>query len=272
MGNTPQVTFDPDAFMASRKTAAPASFDTDSFMANRQPASSGPSLLQKVLPGLAATPESTSQQIAQSDISAEAARNAPTWQKALDVGSIVLPSLFGKAVEALPSAERAGQAFQGLSKAIGSHPVAITDELSESLTSLRAANTTTNTNIPAVVQKLIGRVDPLQGLGPLTYDEARSFSSEINQLSAADKMSLSPNTKRLIGNLNQALKGAVQDTADLAGKGDQLSQAMSEYHHAMQIRGVTDAVKAELWKAVLTGAGIYGAKKIWDAAGTQGKP
>lgn len=172
---------------------------------------------------------------------------------------------------ALPSAKRAGVSFESLKKTIGQHPVAVTDELSKSLNELRQSSTTTNTNIPPVVKKLMDRLDPFQGGAQLTYDEARQFSSEIGHLSAADKMSLTPNTKRLIGNLDHSLTDTVQGTADLAGQGDKLSKAMSEYHHAMQIRNVSEAIKQEFWKTVLTGAGIYAGKKIWDAAGSGGK-
>jgi hypothetical protein len=191
---------------------------------------------------------------------------------ATDAAAIALPLAISKGIEAIPSAERAGAAFQDLSKSIGQHPVAVTDELSGDLNALRKSVTTTNTNLPPVVKKLIDRLDPFQGTGPLTYDEARAFSSEINHLSAADKMSMTENSKRLVRNLNGSLKDTVQDTADLAGKGDQLSKAMSEYHHAMQIRNVSDVVKQELWKAALSAAGIYGAKKIWDAVGSGEKP
>ena len=174
--------------------------------------------------------------------------------------------------EAIPSTERAGVNFQQLSETIGEHPVGISDDLSESINALRKASTTTNTNIPPVVKKLIDRLDPFQGGAPLTYDEARAFSSEVNQLSAADKMSMTPNTKRLVGGLNVALKDAVQETADLAGKGEKLSFAMKDYRNAMKLRNLGDTVKEELWKAILTGAGIYGARKIWDAAAPLGKP
>lgn len=169
-------------------------------------------------------------------------------------------------LDALPSAEHAGAGFQSLSKAIGDHPVAVTDDLSGSLNALRKATTTTNTNIPPVVRKLIDRLDPFQGGGPFTYDEARAFSSEINQLSASDKLSMTPNTKRLVGDLNQKLKGAVQNTADLAGKGQDLSDAMNEYRQAMKVQGLSDTAKEEAIKWALRVAGGYGAWKLIGSA------
>jgi alkaline phosphatase len=190
---------------------------------------------------------------------------------ATDALAVAAPIAIAKGIDAIPSAERAGVNFQNLSETIGDHPVGISDDLSQSLNALRKASTTTNTSIPPVVRKLMDRVDSFHGMGPLTYDEARAFSSEINQLSAADKMSLTPNTKRLIGGLNASLKDAVQDTADMAGKGEQLSSAMKEYRNAMKMRNLSDVAKDELWKAILGGVGVYGAKKIWDATGTGGK-
>lgn len=163
--------------------------------------------------------------------------------------------LASMAIDAIPSASHAGNLFQDLSKTIGSHPVNITDDLGKSLTDLRQASTTTNTGIPPVVRKLIDRVDPFQGGAPLTYDEARAFSVEINHLSASDNLSMTPNTKRLVNNLNQTLKASVQDTADVAGKGQQLSSAMKEYSRAMTVKGWGEDIKANAWKALLSGVG-----------------
>lgn len=217
--------------------------------------------LSPLVPGL--NPEAMEKASAKGDTGAVAAEAVvPT---ALAAAPLVGEGLVKGAGAVLPSAQRAGTAFQEVSKAIGTHPVQVTDELSKSLAQIRAASTTTNTAVPPVVRKLIDRLDPFQGGAPLTYDEARQFSSEIGSLSAADKMSLTPNTKRMISQLDHALTSTVQDTADLANKGEQLSGAMSEYHHAMQMRDLSDAVKARIIKTVLTGAGLYGLKKFWDA-------
>jgi hypothetical protein len=80
-------------------------------------------------------------------------------------------------------------------------------------------------------------------------------------------MNLNANTKRLVGQLNANLKESLEGAADVQGKGQQFAQAMSEYHQAMTIRGMTDEAKTLLWKAALSSVGLYGAKKIWDAAG-----
>jgi hypothetical protein len=99
---------------------------------------------------------------------------------------------------------------------------------------------------------------------PITYGEAKDFQSNISSLSADEKMSLKPNTKRLLGQLNQDLKGSLEDAADTVGKGDQFADAMKEYHDAMTIKGMTDTAKEMAIKTIMTGLGLSALKKFWN--------
>jgi len=168
------------------------------------------------------------------------------------------------AVGAIPSAERAGANFQNLKQTIGQHPVFVTDEMSRNLNDLRQASAI-KTPVPATVQNLIDRLDPMAGGGNLTYEEARRYASEISRLSAEDKFRMTPNTKRMVGNLSKSLNGAIQDTADVAGKGTQLASAMKEYHQAMQLKGFSETAIDLAWKAALGSLGIGAAKKLWES-------
>jgi hypothetical protein len=115
-----------------------------------------------------------------------------------------------------------------------------------------------------------GALDP--NTPPLTYAEAKSFQSNISKLTAADKMSTNPNIKRLVVELNGKLKDSLENSAEVVGKGDQFTDAMNEYHKAMQIQGLKedaiDALKTHIIKAVVTGAGMagggYALKKFLD--------
>jgi hypothetical protein len=171
----------------------------------------------------------------------------------------VLGKVASKIGEAIPSTKRAGQAFQELEQSIGTHPVGVDSELSKSVNELKQAVTTTNTNLPPVVRKLIDRLDPFTGAGELTYKEGRAFSSEIGNLAAQDKMSMTANTKRLVGNLDHALTNAVQNTADLAGEGQKLAKAMKDYHYASKISGLTG--KAATY-ALRTAVGVGGLRVL----------
>ena len=86
------------------------------------------------------------------------------------------------AIDAIPNAERAGQAFQEVSKVAGSHTVPVTDGLSNSLMKYQQLVDSGGSRSLAVSKLLNRLTDPEKG--PLTYDEARLFQSNISRLSA----------------------------------------------------------------------------------------
>lgn len=160
---------------------------------------------------------------------------------------------------ALPSAARAGAAFQDIKTTVGSVPID-TGKFSDSALELYTQSQRGAT-LPKAVRDLVNRATKPEGT-PLTYSEAKDFQSNISSLSANQRMSLNPKTMRLVGQLNQDLKSALEDAADTAGKGEQFQKAMKEYHNAMQIQDWTDTVKSNAWKAALVGVGGYELKRL----------
>jgi hypothetical protein len=216
--------------------------------------------------------EGTAERVGIPNVDTEAKSGYEMAGKALETGlEVGAPSVEGAsrgvaaAKGAIPSAERSGQAFRELEESIGDHPVGVDSDLSKSVNELKKSVETTNTNLPPVVRKLIDRLDPFQGAGDLTYKDARAFSSELGHFSVNDNLSMTNNTKRLVGNLDRALSNSIQNTANMAGEGEKLASTMKEYHNAMRISGLSDKAKSYALKAALgvTGWTIY--KELFGA-------
>lgn len=164
-----------------------------------------------------------------------------------------------RALNALPSAARAGAAFREVKGAAGQVPIdmgKVGDTALELYTQSQRGAT-----LPKAVRDLVNRATKPDA-PPLTYAEAKDFQSNISSLSTNDKMSLKPNTVRLVGQLNGALKDSLADAADTVGKGQKFQDAMKEYHNAMKLKGFSDAAIDVAWKAALTAGGIAGAEKL----------
>lgn len=158
-------------------------------------------------------------------------------------------------VKAIPSASRAGAAFQEVKAAAANVPID-TAKVGNSALELYTQSERGAT-LPPAVRKLVNRMAKPDS-PPMTYAEAKDFQSNISSLSANEKMNLKPNQVRLVGQLNSDLKAALQDAADTVGKGQKFAQAMKEYHAAMQLKGYTDAAISNAWKVAL---GALGAKE-----------
>jgi hypothetical protein len=164
------------------------------------------------------------------------------------------------AMRVIPSAERAGQTLGKIKEVAGDVPIDVSKVGDTALNLYEQSQR--GASLPKVVRDFITRVTK-PGSDPLTYAEAKDFQSNVSRLSAAERMNLNPNTKRLIGQMNADLKDSLEGAADTVGKGQKFLDAMSEYHNAMTLRGWTDNMKANAWKAILTGAGLYGVKKFF---------
>ena len=171
--------------------------------------------------------------------------------------------------KALPttSTQGASQAFQELKGTIGTHSVAMTDRLANSLADIKDAVDTGST-LPSVINKFVTRIADTDE-GPLTYKEARQFYSNVSTLSASEKMATKGNDLRLLQEFKHALGETIGDTADNAGRLQQYQGAMSDFANAKQWQGRADIVKNVAKKAVirtieggLATAGGYG---VWRA-------
>lgn len=167
---------------------------------------------------------------------------------------------------AIPSRVRAGAALQDVKAAAGSVPLDVSKVGNSALDLWTQSDR--GATLPKAVRQLVNRLAK-PGSDPITYEEAKDFQSNISQLSANEKMSLKPNTVRLLGQLNADLKSSLADAADTVGKGQKFADAMREYHQAMKLKGFTDEAISQGWKMALRGAGIYGAAKIFGLADTQ---
>lgn len=153
----------------------------------------------------------------------------------------------------LPSAERAGQAFQDVKAVAGANPIDVGVPGDAALEAERMANS--GGSMPKVVRDFLKRsTDPTKP--PLTYSEARDFYSNATRLSADETQRLTPVMKRQVGNFTRALGDSIQDTAEQAGKGDQLKGAMKEYSRAMRLKEGTEKAKDIAIKSAITGAGL----------------
>jgi hypothetical protein len=169
----------------------------------------------------------------------------------------------GAALDALPSTERAGAALQDVKATAGSVPIDTTKVGNTALDIYTQSQR--GATLPTSVNKLVRRLaDP--NAAPMTYEEAKDFQSNISKLSADEQMKLNPNTKRLVGQLNQDLKGSLQDAADTVGKGQQFQKAMTEYHNAMKLRGYSEDAITAAWRVALGATGTYTAAKIFGLA------
>lgn len=166
----------------------------------------------------------------------------------------------------MPSTQRAGQTFQAVSKAAGDHAVNVTPQLSDALMQYQQLVDSGGSRSLAVSKLLTRLTNPEKG--PLTYDEARLFQSNISRLSADEAQRLTPVMKRQVGQIAAELNGAVENTAAGAGKLAEFQSAMKEYAQAK-----TNEARAEVLKkwgikaaaaATLGAAGATGIKLMHD--------
>jgi|SRR6185312_695118 len=193
-------------------------------------------------------------------------------QAATIPSAMMAPEATEEAVEAMsgkiPSIERASKSFQAVSQIAGSHPVSVSPALSDSLMQYQQLVDAGGSRSLAVSKFLNRLTDPTKG--PLTYDEARLFQSNISELSADEAQRLKPVMKRQVGQIASNLGDTVENTAANAGVLDKFRSAMSEYSAAKTNQARIEVLKKwgikTLAASALGGAGAAGAKAVYDAA------
>lgn len=155
---------------------------------------------------------------------------------------------------------KAGGVFNALEKEIGDHPVQMTDKLGDALRDLKFV-ADTGPNPPPVINKLVTRMADLEK-GPLTYSEARSFYSNIGDLSASEKMATNGKMMRVLSPVQRALGETIADTAERAGKLSIYQGAMKDFANAATAEEKVEALKNFALKfgkaAGWVGGGGYG--------------
>jgi hypothetical protein len=183
-------------------------------------------------------------------------------------GSFVSPDIAGGATEAIdkfiPSASRAGENFSQIMGVAKDIPIDVRMPGDVALNIQKLSES--GASRPKVISDFLKRVtDPNKG--PLTYEEARNFYSNATRLSADENMRLTPIMKRQVGAFTSALNDAITGAAAQAGKASQYTDAMTEYHRAMQLRALGDKAKDILTNkmaqtAAAAGAGAAGAYAV----------
>jgi hypothetical protein len=193
---------------------------------------------------------------------ANTAQNTPELVgKGLETAAeILIPSGAGTkaAVEAIPSAARAGAKFQSVMRAAKDIPIDVNAPGEVALRISQLAER--GGSMPMAVNKFLRRItDPEKAA--MNYDEARDFASNISRLSANEFQRLTPVIQREVSGLRVALNKSVADAAAAAGKGKEYAEAMTEYAKAKKLQDVVDtfiegAKKAAPW-ATGTGAAVW---------------
>jgi len=128
-------------------------------------------------------------------------------------------------------AERAGQLFDKVRDVTGGAAVEISDEMSAAATRIQELKDAGAKGMPRVISKFISTVtDPNQG--PLSYNQARDFYSNVSRLSANEYSQMAPQMTAAVGKFARAFKDSIQATAESAGMGDTLNEAMQMYARA----------------------------------------
>lgn len=221
----------------------------------------------KAIYGTSAQPVSGDQSISQAR-DATAYTNAPQMVGgALEtVAELAAPAV--RVAGALPTTAKAGQKFEQVMAAARTLPV---DVQAPGQVALRIQELAERGgSMPMAVRKFLGRITA-PNAGPLTYEEARDFASNISRLSSQEYGRVTPAVAREVASLRATLNQAVAQTASRAGKGREYVEAMNEYARALRIRGVIDEViggaKRTVPYATAAGAGYWLSSKLRSLLG-----
>jgi len=172
-----------------------------------------------------------------------------------DVGAIVGGGFGGKFGEALPQRGRAAAGLNEVRSAAENIPVRTKDI--QSVVGEIKYDKAHGGFMPGPVQALVDRLDDPTAK-PLNYGELKDFQKNISRLSRNERGSMTADTARLVGKLNESLKVSLEDAASVVGKGQQFRDAMEEYHQAMVLRGFTKTAIKQALKAAAGSVGLYG--------------
>lgn len=166
-----------------------------------------------------------------------------------------------RAVNAIPNAERAGEAFEEVARAVGKNPVDVSKFAEPAM---RAAHLreVTGAARPAILQRAFGAIQPTTE--PLTFADARLMQSAAGRRAAMQSMAprvMSPEMNAQVAKLAKGLSEATGETAERGGVGPLYQGALKEYRQAKQIEDAKDALRSLALRGVKYGlpAGIGGA-------------
>lgn len=181
--------------------------------------------LSKMFPGLNYTPADAAHIDQATTPQNTGERIGYVAEKAIELG---VPAVRGGqvAVRAIPSAERAGAAFQEVMGAARNIPIDVSKPGNVALRIMQLSER--GGSMPKAVRDFLKRItDPEKGA--MTYEEARDFASNISRLSADEFRRLTPVIGKEVHALRVTLNNAVEQAAMKAGKGAEYKRAMWEY-------------------------------------------
>jgi hypothetical protein len=110
-------------------------------------------------------------------------------------------------------------------------------------------------SMPQAVRRFLQRAtDPAKG--PLTFEEARDYYSNLSRLSSAEFNRMTPTIQREVGALTRSLHDAMVAAADTAGVGGQYAAGIQEYARAA--RAATRGKALAKYGGGAVGAGVAG--------------
>lgn len=173
-----------------------------------------------------------------------------------------------EAIDAIPSARKAGALFQDVMGAAKNVPV---DVEAPGKVALRIQQLSERGgSLPKAVRDYLKyATDPEKP--KMTYEVSRDFASNISRLSANEMGRLTPVMAREVAELRVALNEANAQAAQAAGKAAEYKQAMTEYAKAMRVRDaineVVQGAKKSVPYATAAGAGYWLTRKVKSLMG-----
>ena len=159
------------------------------------------------------------------------------------------------ATRLIPSAKRAGVAFQQVMSKAKDIPVEVSGPTNVAMRIKQLADR--GASMPKVVRDFLKRVNEPGG-GAMTYAEARDFATNISRLSSTEYKRVTPVVQKEIHALRMSLNSAVKRAADKVGMGDEHAAAMKEYSKAAKLGQHVDRGRKALVKAVVPSAYVAG--------------
>jgi hypothetical protein len=186
-----------------------------------------------------------------------------TWRGVKDITSGVgeaatMPSLvmgLPAAMEAIPSAARAGQKFEDVLAAARNVPIDQTGPLAAAERGRQIASR--GGRLPKVMNDFIRRANSPTA-APITYEEARDFYTN-SRLAMSEYLQTKPNMWRQVTVFKTALDEAVEAAAQTVQKGKMYRDAMTEYRRAktmqkLAVAGAALGIKIAGWGAAFSAA------------------
>jgi hypothetical protein len=146
-----------------------------------------------------------------------------------------------RALEAIPSAERAGRNFDTVMNAARNVPIDLTEPGRIALRAQELGERGSPGPPKPIKKFLSASTDP--NAPPLTYESGRDFASNAGSLSSRQKAGINRPMAAQLSQFAQAMDEANRQAAEQAGVGKEYGDAMTEYRRAMQIRNAVDAAK-----------------------------